>query len=501
MNSKKTMRNLFKYFFSKPTKHLSFILCFCLFAVVFQNCSDEPVETLPIIDGDNDGIEDSIDNCVFISNPNQEDIDNDGVGDVCEQDSDNDGIIDDNDNCPFISNPSQEDDDNDGFGNVCDNGDAAVALAYCENGFADIFPCNDYDLMAWIPLSTFGATAGNDCWGWTDSTTGKEYALMGTNSNTAFVDITDTENPVYLGKLPTASVSSSWRDIKIYNDYAFIIADNAGNHGMQVFDLTRLRNVTSPPETFSSDENYSGFGSAHNIVINESTGYAYIVGTTKNGPFTGNTLFINIQDPSNPIYEGTFQLGGYSHDAQVVTYNGPDTDYTGREIFIGSNENTVMIADVTDKANPTIIRKVNYSNTGYTHQGWLTPDMKYFILGDEVDELTFGNNTRTVIFDFTDLDNPTYSFDYLGPTLAIDHNGYVNNNTFYLANYRAGLRMIDITQIGNKSMNEIGYFDSYPENNNAAFDGAWSVFPFFESGNIIISDINRGLFVIRKSGS
>tara|TARA_R110000868_G_scaffold100524_5_gene276343 strand:+ start:4933 stop:6285 length:1353 start_codon:yes stop_codon:yes gene_type:complete len=436
-----------------------------LLMTLYQNCSDEPVKPIILIDSDNDGVEDNIDNCILISNPDQSDSDNDGIGDVCNELN------------------------------------SAVPLAYCENGFADIFPCNDYDLMAWIRLGTLGATAGNDCWGWTDSSTGKEYALMATDSNTSFVDITDTENPVYLGNLPTASVKSPWRDVKIYKNHAFIVADNAGNHGMQVFDLARLRNVPNPPETFGADAVYSGFGSAHNIVINEDSGYAYIIGTTKNGPFAGTTLFINIQDPSNPVFEGNFQLGGYSHDAQVVTYNGPDTDYIGKEILIGSNENTVIIADVTNKANPTIINTVNYSNTRYTHQGWFTNDMKYFILGDEEDELSLGNNTRTVVFDFTDLDNPTYSFDYFGLTLAIDHNGYIKNNTFYLANYRAGLRMIDITQIGNKSMDEMGYFDSYPENDEADFDGAWSVYPFFESGNIIISDINRGLIVIRKKGS
>jgi len=146
------MRNLFKTFCLKSAKHFSFVLFCCLFAVAFQNCSDEKVETVGIIDSDKDGVDDSIDNCTLNANPNQEDSDNDGIGDVCEQDSDYDGIIDDNDNCRFISNPNQEDDDNDGFGNVCDNSDSVVALAYCENGFADIFPCNDYDLKAWMLL-------------------------------------------------------------------------------------------------------------------------------------------------------------------------------------------------------------------------------------------------------------------------------------------------------------------------------------------------------------
>lgn len=379
------------------------------------------------------------------------------------------------------------------------NETGATPIAKCENGFAGVYPCNGYDLMAQIPLSTFGAAEGNDSWGWTDSTTGNEYALIATNTNTSFVDITDTENPIYLGNLPTATTSSPWRDVKVYNNHAFIVSE-ASNHGMQVFDLTRLRTVTNPPQTFTADTHFTGFGTSHNIVINESSGYAYIVGTNRNtSPSLGGPVFINIQNPTSPVIEGSLIQGGYSHDAQVVTYTGPDADYTGREILIGSNENEVVIADVTDKMNPSIISTISYSNVRYAHQGWFTEDMKYFILGDELDELRVGINTRTIVFDFTDLDNPLYHFDYLGPSEAIDHNGYVKDNFYYQASYRAGLRVLDISEIANETFTEATFFDTYPDNNATAFDGVWNVYPYFESGNIVLSDINRGLFVVRKS--
>jgi choice-of-anchor B domain-containing protein len=352
--------------------------------------------------------------------------------------------------------------------------------------------------MSFIPVGDFDSGAGNDSWGWTDPTTGKEYALMATNVNIAFVDITTPNNPELIGTLPTATVSSSWRDVKVYNNHAFVVSE-ASNHGMQVFDLTRLINVTNPPETFTADTHFTDFGRAHNIVINEASGYAYIVGTNRNGPFAGAPLFINIQNPTSPVSEGGLDEGGYSHDAQVITYNGPDSDYTGHEILIGSNENEIVIADVTDKANPTTISTISYSNVGYAHQGWFTENMNYFIVGDELDELNTGINTRTLVFDFSDLDNPTLHMTYSGSNLAIDHNGYVNGNTFFLANYRAGVRMIDISDIDNSNMTEIGFFDTYPENNGADFNGAWNVYPYFASENIIISDIDRGLFIIKKS--
>ncbi|MGB1284818.1 MAG: choice-of-anchor B family protein, partial [Polaribacter sp.] len=209
--------------------------------------------------------------------------------------------------------------------------------------------------------------------------------------------------------------------------------------------------------------------------------------------------FMDISTPFKPKEAGGFAEETYSHDAQVVTYKGPDVDYTDKEILIGSNETEVVIVDVTDKDNPVKISSIDYPNIGYTHQGWFTEDFRYFLLGDELDERRQGVNTRTIIFDFTDLDNPLYHFEYFGNTAAIDHNGYVKDNLFFQANYTNGVRIIDITDIENKSIKEVGFFDTYPADNNTAFNGAWNVYPYFPSGNIIISDINNGFFVIRKS--
>ena len=366
----------------------------------------------------------------------------------------------------------------------------------CNNGMAGSYPCNGYDLQSFIPFSTFNTSGGNDSWGWTDPDDGNEYAIMGLKNGTAFIDISDPINPVYLGKLPTHTSNSTWRDIKVYQNHAFVVSE-AGGHGMQVFDLTRLRNVANPPETFTEDAHYDGFGSAHNIVINEESGYAYGVGADYNG----GAHFINIQDPLNPIGEGGYAGSGYTHDAQVIIYNGPDTDYTGKEIYIGSNESFVTIVDVTDKSNPVLIANATYSNDSYTHQGWLTEDLKYFILGDETDELNFGFNTKTIVFDFSDLDNPQFDFDYFGTTPAIDHNGYTKNNKYYLANYTAGLTVLDISDLGNQNMSEIGYFDTYPSSNSAGFSGAWNVYPYFESGNIVISNSSGGGFFLVKSNA
>ncbi len=367
----------------------------------------------------------------------------------------------------------------------------------CVNGTAGDYSCNGYDLQSFIPFSTFNAESGNDSWGWTDPQDGTEYALMGLNNGTVFIDISDPVNPVYLGKLPTHTTSTTWRDVKVYNNHAFIVSE-AGGHGMQVFDLTRLRNVSNAPETFTEDAHYNGFGSSHNIVINEETGFAYSVG---DNTYSGGAHFVDISNPLSPLAAGGYSGSGYTHDAQVMIYNGPDSDYTGREIYVGSNEDKVVIVDVTDKNNPQLIADISYTNDSYTHQGWFTEDLNYFILGDETDEINFGFNTKTIVFDFTDLDNPQFDFDYFGTTTAIDHNGYTKGNKYYLANYTAGMKVLDISDLQNQTISELGYFDTYPANDSAGFSGAWNVYPYFESGNIVISNYTGGgFFLVKASG-
>ncbi len=391
------------------------------------------------------------------------------------------------------------DSDNDGVGDVYDENPFTLNLE-CNNGMAGIFPCNGLDVLSAIGPDVLGGNAsieGSDIWGWTDPTTNKEYALVALTNSTAFVDVSDALNPIFLGRLNSNAGTNFWRDVKVYNNYAFIVADNVGNHGMQVFDLTKLRNPSNNIQDFTADAIYNGVGSCHNIVINESEAVAYLVGcTSTNG---GGPVFVDISNPLNPTFLGDYTNGGYSHDAQVVTYSGPDTDYTGKQIYVGSNGNTdeVVILDVTDKTNVIPISNFTYQDIGYAHQGWFTEDQSYFILGDELDEQNLGSNTKTLVFNFEDLDNPILSSTYFGPTAAVDHNGYVKGNEYFLANYRAGMRILDISNIS--SVTETHFIDTFPDSNSNSFNGVWSVYPYFNSGTIIINDIERGLIIVRKS--
>ena len=125
------------------------------------------------------------------------------------------------------------------------------------------------------------------------------------------------------------------RDIKTYGHYAFIVSE-ATSHGMQVFDLNQLL-TTSVATTFSADARYSsGVGKLHNIFINEDSATAYLLGGSNN--CSGGLHMVDISNPLIPIQSGCFPDDGYTHDVQCVIYNGPDTQYVGKEICFAFNE-------------------------------------------------------------------------------------------------------------------------------------------------------------------
>jgi len=382
--------------------------------------------------------------------------------------------------------------------------------ARCEGGKAKAFECRDADLVSFLPVSAIGGKRGvllNDLWGWTDSVTNREFALVGRTDGTAFVEVTDPANPKYLGYLPLheGARSNIWRGIKVYKNHAYIVADGAGPHGMQVFDLTQLRNVQKPPVKFEETAHYDRIHSAHTIAINEKSGFAYPVGNSMGGETCGGALhMIDIRDPARPKFAGCYAdpttgraRTGYTHESQCVIYHGPDEQYNGREICFNASETAVGIADVTDKQNPKPISVATYPNVSYTHQGWLTEDHRYFYLNDELDELDgHAAKTRTVVFDVSDLDDPVVAKEFFGTTSATDHNLYVRGNHMYQSNYVAGLRVIDIKDPVNPV--EVGFFDTVPFGENApGFAGSWTNFPFFKSGVVAVTSMREGLFMIR----
>ena len=384
----------------------------------------------------------------------------------------------------------------------------------CAEGTVEGFDCKGVDLQAFLPISEIGGGRGvqvNDIWGWTDPETGKEYALVGRINGTSFVDVTNPTNPVYIGDLPMheGSRANVWRDVKVYENHAYVVADNAGDHGMQVFDLTQLRDVSADerPVTFEETGHYDRVNSAHNVVINTDTGYAYIVGSSGGGETCGGGLhMVNIQNPAEPAFEGCFahestgRTGtGYTHDAQCVIYDGPDEEYQGQEICFGANETALSIADVTNKEQPKAISTGSYPDHAYVHQGWLTENHRYFYLNDELDEINgLADSTRTLVWDVSDLDDPQLVNEFMLSQPSTDHNLYVRGDIMYQSNYVSGLRVVDVSNPTEPK--EIGHFDTVPfGDNSAGFGGSWSNYPYFESGTIVVTSMEEGLFVLKRS--
>jgi choice-of-anchor B domain-containing protein len=394
---------------------------------------------------------------------------------------------------------------------------SAQGFTPCVGGMAGTFPCNKVDLASLLPIPDIDGTnatniTANDIWGWTDAPTNKEYALVGLSNGVAFVDVTSPTAPVYLGNLPrTATASDSlWRSVKVYRNHLYAVSEAAG-HGLQVFDLTRLRGVNTP-QTFTETAHYDNFSTAHTINVDEETGYLYVAGSKPNASRTpnvdtcpgatatrgGGLHMIDVHNPAAPAFAGCVNEDGYTHETECIIYRGPDVQHQGREVCFSSNEDTLTIIDVTNKSAPLQLSRTTYAGVGYTHQGWLTGDQRSFLINDELDEQNqhLAKN-RTIVFDVSDIDAPFVRGTFEGSTPSIDHNLYVRGLYAFESNYRSGVRVVDVRDAANANLSEAAFFDVYPVDDQALFNGTWSNYPFFASGTVIASGIEQGLFVLR----
>ncbi len=391
--------------------------------------------------------------------------------------------------------------------------DSSYAQSECIDGVADNqYSCKNVDLLAHIERIELASllpgqeiVRHNDIWGWTDSLSGREFVLACRENGVAFIEISDPSNPEYLGDLPfhIDGRASRWRDIKTFKNYAYIVADGAGDHGVQIFDLSQLLNITDPPVLLEETAHYYGLASAHNIVINEAKETAYASGVSSGQQTCGGALHVmNLSDPLNPTFSGCVQVAGtgifgsgYTHDAQCVEYQGPDLDHNSASICILFSETSISIVNVDNPIDPRVISIIEYPQAQYAHQGWLSHDHKTLFADDELDEIRLGlTKTRTLIFDLTDLDNPDLIMEHEGRLATIDHNQYVRGGFLYQSNYTSGLTIWNVSDPSSPQLE--GFFDTFPMDNDVNFNGSWSNYPFFPSGTIAVNDRDTGLFLL-----
>ena len=369
----------------------------------------------------------------------------------------------------------------------------------CVNGAAGPYPCSNVDLMSHMTLTQLGTSSNvADCWGWTDPLNGKEYAIVGGRTGTSFVDLSTPSAPVLVGFLPAHNnVASLWRDVDTHGNWCFVGSEASG-HGLQVFDLTRLRNVVAPPQTFTEDAHFSGFGNSHTIYADKTEPYVYAVGT---GIANGGLVVVNVSNPLVPTLAGTFSSEGYIHENSVYDYHGPDAEHVGKRLSFNFHINAndrVTIVDVTDKTDMSLLTTLPaYTSPNLCHQGWLTEDHRYLLMNDEGDESAYNYNTRTHIFDLLNLDAPVYLGYFSGPNPSFDHNLYAHRNLVWEANYTSGLQIMDAAPVGTGTLSLAAWFDTYPTNNGKTYNGAWGNYPYFASGNVLVSSYGEGLFILK----
>lgn len=357
-----------------------------------------------------------------------------------------------------------------------------------DGGIAGGFASDGMSLGSWIPLNQFpGASGnGNDCWGYT-SPSGREYAMIGIGNGTGFAEVTEPGNAQVIGFI--GGPSSTWRDIKTYGEYAYAVTEGGG--GIQIIDLSQ---IDSGVVTLVGTQADGGTGNSHNVAIDTTSGYLYRCG----GGSNGLRIYDLNANPTNPPYVGIWS-DRYVHDAQIVTFeSGP---YAGRQIAFcfggfngGSTQTGVDILDVTNKGAIVNLARLQYPVAAYCHQGWVSEDGTTLYTLDEQDEINYGVTSTIHVVDVSDLENPVY----VGPTSngnpATTHNAYVVGDRLFAANYRSGVRIYDIGNLASPA--EVASFDTYPESDSAGYNGCWSVYPYFASGTVIASDLQRGLFVL-----
>jgi len=389
---------------------------------------------------------------------------------------------------------------------------AGMPASPCSGGKAGELDCLAVDLLAHFSFADVSASPGSatDVWGFVDLNSQREYAIVGYDIGTAVVDVTDPENPLEVGFID--GQPAFWRDIKVYqffdtNDdrwkaYAYVTTDGSTD-GLFVIDLSGL------PHAILKRNYASDFFAAHNVYATNtdySTGVALtdevpllaISGSNiSGGQYRGYTL----ENPAEPEFVAGAGSADYMHDASsiIISDARKDSQCTNAgawcEVLLDFNEETIDVWDITNPSSPARLSQTPYANAAYVHSGWWSEDKQHIFVHDEQDEQEFSLNTTVRVFSIADLGSPVLVGEWTGTTRAIDHNGFVRGNRYYISNYARGLTILDITDPATPET--VGSLDTYPFSDNTAFVGAWGAYPFFFSGTVAVSDIDTGLYLAR----
>ena len=341
-----------------------------------------------------------------------------------------------------------------------------VMLSICIYAQPDESPLNT-TLLAHMEFNE----DANDIWGYVDAN-GIEYAIVGTRTATRIISLEDPTDPIEVAAI--AGVSSIWRDIKSYEDHLYVTTDQ-GADGLVIIDMSGAPdNITS--SNWKPTIQGEPLNKCHNLYIDD--GYCYLAGCNVG---EGGIIILDLhQDKDLPVLVG-LEDEYYSHDIYVRG----NLMYTS-EIYRGK----FGIYDITDKSNPEYIGG-EVTSFDFTHNAWTSDNDEYLYTTDErgnafLDSWNISDNNNYVKVDrFRPLDTEGQG--------AIPHNTHVLDEYLVTSWYTEGVRIID----GNKPDNlvEVAKYDSW-QGASGGFSGCWGAYPYLPSGNLIISDINSGLYIL-----
>jgi choice-of-anchor B domain-containing protein len=317
----------------------------------------------------------------------------------------------------------------------------------------------------------------SNIWGYVDSL-GNEYALVGAQNGLSIVDVTNPTNPIV--KFTVAGTNSYWREVQVHGKYAYVTTEGCCL-GLQIINLSNLPASVSSKYWTGSGAIAGTLGRIHSLHIRD--GYAYLNGSQL---FGGAALIVSLADPWNPSYisntavnfSGNFR---YVHDCYVRN----DTLW-GAHIYGGF----FSAFNVANKANPVLINTQNTPNN-FTHNTWMSDNGSSFLFTtDEV------SNSYLASYDVSNTGNMPLLDRLQGNpgSGSIIHNTYIRNNFAINSYYKDGVTIVDVSRPRN--MITVGKYDTYTQGAGNGFNGAWGVHPFLPSGNLVVSDINNGLFVL-----
>ena len=373
-------------------------------------------------------------------------------------------------------------------------GDIVRGDPNAEGAISGGFPAQNMIFCSQVPVNQLGGSGnGSDCWGYT-SPSGREYAIVSTQTSCAWVEVSDPYSPDVIYTYDRGGTQSLWGDVKVIGDHAYLVGEGGGS--IKIFDMG---NIDAGSVSYLGQTSNDGTDATHNIAACPEVNLLAKCGGSSNGLRWYSTA----SNLSNPTYVGAF-TDIYVHDAQIVRYpqDGPDSAYRGRIIgFLnggfngGSTDTSLWVVDfgTSSNFNPTgtVLDTISWSGAGYSHQGWADDSFTYYWSNDE----TALNSTHQT-FNISDLNNVTFVGTLSNNnTSANNHNNYWKDGLMYAANYTSGLRVFET--LSNGLIDEIAYFDTYPANDSAGFNGIWSVYPYFESGTLVLSDFQSGLIVVK----